>query len=240
MSTTSNRWVVGALGVAAVAVLATLVVVADGDKTAAPTTTTVASTSTSTSVAPSTTTVPSTDTTAIWPSAGVGPSDPVVATRQFASAFLGFTDPIVGEYRAGDARSGEVEVRPTATGPATTVLVRMLTGADTWSVLGATTADIEVTAPEAGAPITSPVRVAGRALAFEGNVNVEVREDGRTAAIGSGFVTGGGDQLRPFTGSISFTKPTAPRGALVFLTRSAKDGTVWQAAALRVAFAAAP
>jgi spore germination protein GerM len=74
-------------------------------------------------------------------------------------------------------------------------------------------------------------------VAFEGHVDVEVREDGAAGAIGKGFVTGGGDVMRPFEGSISFETPSAPYGALVFFTTSAEDGRVWEAAAFRVRFA---
>jgi hypothetical protein len=79
------------------------------------------------------------------------------------------------------------------------------------------------------------VEVRGNALAFEGNVEVEVRADGQVGALGTGFVTGGGDQMRPFSGSISFETPGAPFGALVLFTRSAENGQVWEATAFRVA-----
>lgn len=173
--------------------------------------------------------------TAVWPGAGTpGYAEPVGAARAFATGFLGFTDPVVGDFQQGDSRSGEVEIRPIATGPATTVLLRQLSGEDSWSVLGAATEGIQVSAPDALAVITSPVTVRGEAWTFEGHVSVQVRQDGTTAPIGEGYVTGGGDQLRPFTGSIPFTA-TADHGALVFLTHSAKDGSVWQASVLRVA-----
>jgi hypothetical protein len=136
----------------------------------------------------------------------------------------------------GDARSGEVEVRPMADGPATTVFVRQLGTDGTWWVLGSATADITADAPVAGDPITSPVTVSGTALAFEGNVAVEVREDGRRSPLGSGFATGGGDVPRPFTAEVAFTPPTTGHGAVLFLTRSEEDGRVWEAAVVRVAF----
>ena len=48
------------------------------------------------------------------------------AARGFATDYVGFTDPIVGEFQQGDARSGEVPVQATVIGPITTVLVRQL------------------------------------------------------------------------------------------------------------------
>ena len=172
--------------------------------------------------------------TAVWPAAGTpGYAEPVGAARAFATGFLGFADPVVGAFQQGDSRSGEVEVRPIATGPVTTVLLRQLSGEEDWSVLGAVTESISVTEPAALEVVSSPVTVRGEAWTFEGHVSVQVRQDGTTAPIGEGYGTGGGDQLRPFTGSIPFTA-TADRGALVFLTHSAKDGSVWQASVLRV------
>jgi hypothetical protein len=62
-----------------------------------------------------------------------------LATR-FAADDAGFAEPIVGELRSGDARSGEVEVRASVDGPVTTVLVRRLD--EHWWVLGAVSASI--------------------------------------------------------------------------------------------------
>jgi hypothetical protein len=176
--------------------------------------------------------------TAVFPYASTDRrfDDPVVAARAFAVDFVGFTDPVVGEFMQGDSRSGEVEIRPRADGPVTTVLVRQLGSDDSWWVLASATADITVDTPAAGATVTSPVTVAGSALAFEGAVDVEVREDGTGEAIGRGFVTGGGDVMRPFTGQVEFPDPAAEGGAVVLLTTSAEDGSVWQATVVRVRF----
>jgi hypothetical protein len=162
--------------------------------------------------------------------------DPVAAARAFAVDFVGFTDPVIGEFLPGDSRSGEVEVRPLADGPATTVILRQLGPDDTWWVLGAATATITVDTPTAGAVITAPVAVTGAAHTFEGNVGVEVRQDGARPPIGTGFVTGGGDEMRPFTGQVDFSPPSTTHGALVLVADSAMDGRVWQAAVVRVQF----
>ena len=174
--------------------------------------------------------------TAVWPSADATErfSDPVAAARAFAVTFLRFEAPLVGPFQQGDSRSGEVQIRPLANGPVTTVLLRQLTGEDVWSVLGAATAEIEVTEPEAGEEVGSPVHITGRARAFEGTVQVEVRQDGDLQPIGKGFVTGGGDVMRPFDGEVAFSTPRAALGALVLFTQSAENGHVWQASVLRV------
>ena len=222
------------VGVAIAVIALALVATSDDDGGGNGATGTTSITSGPTSVP---TTAPTVDrSTAIWPAAGSSTryDDPVDAARAFAASFLRFEGPIVGDFQQGDARSGEVEIRPTAIGPITTIMLRQLSNETSWSVLGAATANIEVTGPSAGDEISSPVRVAGRALAFEGNVQVEVREDSEPGAIGAGFVTGGGDIMRPFDGTISFETARSPYGALVFFTESAKNGEVWEAAAFRV------
>ena len=236
-----RRWpgIVALALVLVVALVAWLVVVAGDDDeqvTSGPTTTQAGGTTTTAAPSQPPTTPAIDRSTAIWPVEGSGRSfaEPVAAAEDFAVAFLGFTSPTVGPFQQGDNRSGEVEIRPAADGPVTTVFVRQLSGEQTWSVLGAATESIEVTRPAAGDEITSPVRVEGRAFTFEGHVSVEVRQDSRADPAGRGFVTGGGDEMRPFAGDIPFEPGAGGFGALVFLTESAEDGRVWQAAAVRV------
>jgi hypothetical protein len=176
-------------------------------------------------------------TTAVFPTTGgVRYADPVAAARAFAVDFVGFTDPIVGQYEAGDARSGEVPVRAYATGAVTTVLVRQLGTDGSWWVLGAATPGIVVDTPSAGDTIRSPMTTTGSALAWEGAVAVEVRQDGQAQPLGTTVVTGGGDMMRPFSGAVTFTEPGAPHGAVLHVSHSAQDGRVMQATVVRVAF----
>jgi hypothetical protein len=243
-----------AVAVAVIAALvAALVWSSDGDDTttepttteaptSAPTTaptTTAATAPTATTVTPAPEPAPGAVATAVFPDPSTARrfDDPVAAARAFAVEFAGFTDPLLGEFMQGDARSGEVEVRPTANGPATTVIVRQLDADGAWWVVGSTTRDITLDTPAAGDTIQSPVTLTGSAHTFEGHVSVEVRRDGVLEPIGSGFVTGGGDMVRPFSGDVAFTG-AAPGdlGALVLLTEGAEDGRVWQAVVIRVAF----
>jgi hypothetical protein len=163
--------------------------------------------------------------------------DPVAAARSFAVDLVGFTDPVVGEFRQGDARSGEVEVRPTPTGPVTTVLVRQLGGDDTWWVLGSTTPNIEVDQPTGGEQIGSPVRLAGRANAYEGNVNVQIVTYGQVEPLVESYVTGMMGELGPFEREVEFPNPGSGRGAVLFRTFNEENGSVWEAAVVRVSFA---
>jgi hypothetical protein len=168
--------------------------------------------------------------------------DPVQTARTFMEKYVGMTDVVAGEFRQGDSRSGEVDVTPGGNDTlTTTVLVRQLDG-DEWWVIGAESENIRLDSPAALDAVSSPVTVRGAARAFEGNVLVEVREDGQLTGqnLGQAPVTGsGGPDLGPFEGSIPFNAPTAPRGALVLTTASARDGSIQEATVVRVQFGTA-
>jgi len=144
---------------------------------------------------------------------------------------LGMQDPVAGAFkRSGDTAT--VEVHPKAAGeggtptdgPITTVSLQA--EANGWYVTGTRTKDILVTSPKAGAR----VHLRGKALAFEGNVQVRVQANrtGKDPVLGEGFVTGGGDVMRPFNGRVTYRGGSGP-GWLVFLTVSEADGQVLQA-----------
>jgi hypothetical protein len=117
----------------------------------------------------------------------------------------------------------------------TTVLVRQLTDDDSWWILAAVCENITVDEPEAGAEITSPLPVSGTAAAFEGTVDVELRVDGSDEAIVSGFVTGsGGPAPGPFSETFEFTSPGEVGGTLLLWSRSPENGSVVEAAAMRI------
>lgn len=252
-SPTLGRVWIGVAGVLVVIAVAAIAIWAtgddDGDDGATDATTTSAAGSPSTTEAP-TTSPPSTSAlpttappaegsnTAVWPWAGSPQrfDDPVAAARSYALDFVGFTNPVIGEFMQGDSRSGEVEVRPSSDGPVTTVFVRQVSDDDSWWVLGSATANIEVTEPSALSAIDSPVTLKGRANAFEGNVNVEVRVDGAMEPLAEGFVTGQMGEMGPFDSTLEFPSPKGGWGAVLFRTLSAEDGSVWEAAVVRVGF----
>jgi len=120
------------------------------------------------------------------------------------------------------------------TGPITVVSLQRLTSV--WYVLGTQTGNIRITRPMGSALVGSPARVAGRAFAFEGTMQVRVTEDryGTDIPLGSGTVTGGGDMLRPFAGQISFGHPAGDTGSIIFAERSAANGDVLAATVVRV------
>jgi hypothetical protein len=229
-----------------VATVAPSSTVAGSTTSEAETTTTTAAPSTT--AAPTTTAPPSTssptepgqvEASAVWPlvASDVRYADPVEAARGFAEELVGFTDPVLGEFQAGDSRSGEVEVRAREDGPVTTVLVRQLDDDDSWWVLGSQTADIQLDEPVSGSTIDNPLSLSGQALAFEGTVQVEVRGDESVSPVGEGFVTGsGGPDPGPFEGQIDWTNPDGGWGALVLYTMGGEDPVVWQATVVRIRF----
>lgn len=200
--------------------------------TTQPTTPTTAPPSSSPTTAPAGATA-----TAVFPVGRAGFDDPVGAARAFALD-LGFADPVTGSFQQGDSRSGEVELRPTADGPVTTVFVRQLTDDGTWYVLGSSTANIAVTEPEALAEVASPLRLRGTSTAFEANVGVRIRQDAEPFVVASSFVMGGSNgELGPFDGTVAFAVPSTPYGTLVLQTSSMADGSTWEASVLRIRFA---
>lgn len=241
-------WVLGALaGLAAAGLAAGLLVVTGGTgPTTTPTTAppTTAPPGTTTTAPPTTSAPPAPPgelATAVYPvpASGTRFTDPVAAARAFAVDFVGFTDPLVGQYVAAGAGSGSVGVQAAAGGPTTAVRLHRMTG--TWWVLGSSTPDIRLDSPVSSAPIASPVRLRGTSTAFEAQVNVEVRQDGRRAPIGDGLVMGGSmGAMAAFDGSVAFGSPGDGRGALVLFTVSMQSGHLYEATVVRVAFAPSP
>jgi hypothetical protein len=174
----------------------------------------------------------------LWPvaSGGLRYRDPAAAALGFATGLAGFQGPVAGAFKPTGDRSGEVPLRPTATGPVTRVFVRGLADG-TWWVTGSAAATIRLDSPSSQDVITSPVRLAGAAHTFEGHVAVTIRADGQPTPLGTGFVTGAGDQLGPFSGEVTFTRtPTQRYGAIVLTEPSAKDGSTVQTTVVRVRF----
>jgi Sporulation and spore germination/Immunoglobulin-like domain of bacterial spore germination len=205
-------------------------------------------------------TAPAADAPGIWPfTTGVEAdavaargertfTDPVVTAREFAGRYVGMRDPVVFGFSPGADGVGEVAVgfrfgeggAAVPDARATMVVdVRRLGRSDLWTVVGARSPDIEVDQPRAGDTLASPVRLTGRARAFEGTVNVYVRQDGMLegSSLGEAVVTGRGDGvLGPFTGEVRFRPPSAPGGAVLFVELSAADGTPSRATVVRVRF----
>ncbi len=176
---------------------------------------------------------------AVWPPAGSATafSTPAQAATDFARRFLGMGTPQLGTPRVNGA-DATVDLRPLPTAGLTTVVsLRRIDGRG-WVVLGCAAPSIQIDQPAAGATISSPLTVRGRAQAFEGQVEVEVRRDGATVPLGRSFGMGGGTEVLPFEATVTFTRPSAGRGTVVVSEARADRGDQGPAGAtvLRVAF----
>jgi hypothetical protein len=178
--------------------------------------------------------------TAVWPfvASTTRYANPVKAATDFAVTYLGFAKPVVGPFVPGDSRSGEVDIRATKLSTATTtVMVRKLAPGETWWVLGASTPHLQLQSPAWNAPITSPVTLSGQSTAFEATVNVEIRQDGSLTPIGTDFIMGGSNgAMGPFSKAVTFSRPTAQRGAIVFKMPSTDGGGTLEGGVIRVRF----
>jgi hypothetical protein len=145
--------------------------------------------------------------------------------------------PVIGAFRAGDSRSGEVPVQSSARGPVTTVLVRQIGTDGSWWVLGSGTPNILLTQPAALTAISSPVRLRGRSSAFEATVNLSIRQDDSTRPLAEAFTMGGSTRMGPFDTTVRYTTPTKPYGAIVMYTISSETGHTLEATVIRVRFA---
>lgn len=209
----------------------------DDDDTATSTSTT---TTTTTATTSTTATTPLDTDVIVFPDPMLDErfDDPVAAATAFAVA-LGFVAPVVGPLLEGDSRSGEVEVRPTAEGPVTTVLVRRLPPTEHWWVIGSATPAILVEEPAGLDVVTSPLHLRGSSTAFEATVSVELRQDGSSPPLLVGWVMGGSmGEMGPFDAELAYELPSAEAGTLVLSTSSMEDGRLWEASVVRVRFGA--
>jgi len=218
------RRTVQAAGSVATAVLVSMLLAACGGSSSSTTSTT------------TTTVLHSQPATAIWPYYGSAARyhSGVAAARGFAVGMLGMVDPTVGMYHSQSSTTGYVDVAPSVVATPTTVRVALI--ANSWWATAASTSNIVVTVPVAMQLVTSPIALRGSALAYEGVINVSLYVDGGPMPIAVTTVLGGGDQLRPFSGSLSFTSTKASYGTLMFYAKSAKDGSTSSATAFRVRY----
>jgi hypothetical protein len=231
--------IAGALVVAGVGVVIGRATVST--PTTSTSTSTTSSTSTTTGSTSTSTTSPLTQPdTAVYPFASTSMrfATPTGAARAFATDFLRFTDPVVGEFQAGDSQSGEVNVSNRDGGAVTTVLLRKFGSPSTWWVLGSSTPNIIVTSPAPLSSVSSPMSLTGSSTAFEAVVNVSLYRDGSLVPVQSGTVMGGSmGMMGSFTSNFSYGPLHGGHGTLVFCTLSAKDGSVVEASTVRVTFA---
>ena len=155
-------------------------------------------------------------------------------------------DPVAATYRGTGAATAEVGLHPKAGEggrlfETVTTLVQLHRYSNGWVPTGAKAVDsIEVAQPLPFARILSPLTVSGLSVAYEGTVHVTVTQDRRGAdrVLGKGFVNGGGAELAPFKGQITFATPTpgVDAGWVVFSGDTAAGSGIIEATAVRVRF----
>ncbi len=196
--------------------------------------------SSSTPTSAPSTTVADTTWMALWPNAASTTryTSPRSAALAFATRVLAMTQPVADPFQQGDTRSGEVPIQPDASGPVTTILVRQLTADDTWWVIGAVASDLEISEPASLSSATSPMTVRGQSTSYEAVINLALYRDGSAHAIATATALGGSmGVMGPFSASLSYATPTGTYGNLVVYSRSAKDGSVLEASAIRLRLA---
>ena len=142
--------------------------------------------STPAATAPTATTPASDFDRALWPDPATATAQdgPLDVARSFLERFVGVENPALGEFQQGDSRSGEVPVlRRREDGSVLDkviawIAVRQLDGVR-WFVIVAGSDEVKLSSPRAGEnevmpTISSPVKVEGRGLGFEGNILVRV------------------------------------------------------------------
>jgi hypothetical protein len=139
----------------------------------------------------------------IWSSSGAESDTPVSAADATVRTLIGVT-PVLGEYRAGDSRSGEMIVfSPGETVPVerSLLLLRQLGPDDRWSVIGAINDAMSIEVPASGAVVPSGrITVTGRARGFEGLVVVSAHRVGDTVELIDQQITTAGslEESEPF------------------------------------------
>ncbi len=188
------------------------------DDTSAPTTT---ATTATTAPATTTTIVASPAQPAIWPANDVVYTTPNLAAADFVEQAL-TVPPVLGEFIAGDARSGEIEVFSAGETNArilkATLLLRQLGPNDGWFVLGAVSALQSITAPPSGAEVTpGPLTITGLAVGFEASVNITAFIAGHADQVIDTEHTMAGGMGVPEPFSVTLDLSSAPVGATVVI-----------------------
>ena len=185
------------------------------------TTTTAAPSANSSSTAPTTTVPAAPDLIAIWPAPTVIFDEPQDAAADFVEHVLDVPASL-GEFREGDANSGEIDVfspgegaSPTPTLRGTLILQR--TGADDgWFVIAGFGENATIVEPAARAQVPAgPLTVSGEALGFEANVVVFAFPQGDADAELDRVVTLAGAMFEPEPYSVELDLSGAAAGDVV-------------------------
>jgi hypothetical protein len=204
-------------------IAAVMLLAACGDDGNADSPTTTAGAPTTTAAAPASTT----STTvvamqpAIWPAEDVVFATPEEAAADFVATGLE-VPPTLGEFRAGDARSGEIDVLFLGESGASTPILRSVLALrqlgpdDGWFVIAANSENATITAPQALAEVAAGlVTVEGEARGFEGTVLISAFPAGDRFEQFDLVVGAGGSQGSPAPYSVQVDLGAATPGTVV-------------------------
>ncbi len=180
---------------------------------------------TTTAAAPTTTGSAAPAQLAVWPAADVVIATPEQAAFEFVDQVL-HVPPVLGEFQAGDSRSGEIEVFSAAEGGSpvlrSTLLVRQLGPTDGWFVIGAIAEFASIDTPASGATVPAGrLTVSGNARGYEATIIVTARLAGqRTPLLDPVIATGGGsaEVPEPYRAEIDLSH-TRPGDVVLLLVR---------------------
>jgi hypothetical protein len=153
------------------------------------------------------------DQPAIWPASDVVFDTPEQAAATFVLNVLG-VEPVLGNFLAGDSRSGEIQVFSAGDGEGSDVLERGTLGLriigpnDGWFVIGAVSPGVSIDSPgtldRVGA---GPLTVTGEGRGFEGTVVVAAFRAGDADDVLDQVITRGGafESREPFTVSLDLS-----------------------------------
>jgi hypothetical protein len=157
---------------------------------------------------------------AIWPAADVVFATPEEAAQDFVSRVLGVS-PVLGEFRQGDARSGEIEVLFLGElGDRRIVqsllLLRQLGPDDGWFVLAAVNDNVSIASPQSASTVPAgPLTVEGQGRGFERTVIVTALYPSDPEPLAQEITMGGDFDPEPF--SVTLDLSGASPGAVVTL-----------------------
>lgn len=83
---------------------------------------------------------------------------------------------------------------------------------------------IKISSPKINEAIKSPVKVSGQAAVFEAVLQVRIKDASGLVLAQKRIMTAEGQKMSPFSSTISYKKPSRPKGAVEVYSISPKDG----------------
>lgn len=150
-------------------------------------------------------------------------NDPVAVASRFGSAYLD----LAGLTTKGSGSQVELQLAGRTVG---TVQLRQFSTDGPWTVVEVDGGDLTITAPAAGAAISSPTNVEGRISGLHENVRLLLLAgDGKLADTSAPA-----GQEAPWQGTLTWTDTSWSTGGIIGITRSDRDGSLTRIVAIPV------